>query len=104
MAYYKLIDAITVPMTINIATRQNGYTKYGHIRLEPHKEYEIPNDDLLLKSLKTATSRQKYSEELEKLLEETGATYKVELCKSCGGKVKKIVYNVVEVIDDGKSA
>lgn len=101
MATYKLIDAITVPLTLSIATRKGGYVHYGYIRLEPNKVYEVPEgDDLMITSLKNCKSKKPYSETLEETLKACGATYKTEYCKSCGGKVRKIEYYVVEVNED----
>lgn len=98
MATYKLIDAITVPITLSVATQKSGYVRYGYMRLEPNKVYEVPEgDDIMLTSLKNAKSKKPYSEDLENSLIACGATYKVEYCKSCGGRVRKIEYYVVEV-------
>lgn len=101
MIKYKLIDAISVPLTISVASKKDGYVRYGYTRLEPHKWYEVPEgDDVLLTSLKNAKSKKGYSVELENLLSECGADYKVEYCQSCGGKVRKIEYYVIEVVEN----
>ena len=97
--YYKLIDVIDVPMTLNVARKVNGYTKYGHIRLLPDTKYEIPTEEGLLDSLKEATTKVRWSQELENALKACGAQYSVQMCPSCGGRVKKIEYHVVEVVE-----
>lgn len=100
MAKYKLISAIDVPMTLNVATLSNGYTKYGHIRLIPGKIYELPeNDPPLVNSLRKAKLKKNYSVELEEALKKTNTPYEVKMCQSCGGRVKKIEYSVVEIIE-----
>lgn len=99
MAYYKLIDAVDVPRTVTVATRENNRTEYKRIRLEPHKKYELPSDTLLLEELKKATLRVKYSPEYEEILKKCGARYEVKLCPSCGGRVRKIEYHIVEVVE-----
>lgn len=100
MAQYKLIDAISIPMTLNVATTQGKITRYGHIRLEPGKLYELPTDDVaLVNSLRNAKTKKRYTPELEDLLAKTGADYQVVMCKACGGKVRKLEYHVVEVIE-----
>lgn len=101
MVTYKLIDAIKVPLTISVASKKDGYVRYGYTRLEPNKVYEVPEGDtVLLNSLKNAKSKKGYSEKLEALLQECGANYKVEYCQSCGGKVRKIEYYVIEVMEN----
>ena len=100
MAKYKLISAIDVPMTLNVATLSNGYTKYGHIRLIPGKIYELPeNDPPLVNSLRKAKLKKNYSIELEQALTDAGVDFEVKMCPSCGGRVKKIEYPVVEIIE-----
>lgn len=101
MASYKLIDAISVPITLyNLAARpRNIITHDNHMRLEPHKTYVMPDDEILANSLKKATTERKYTRELEQALQDCNAEYEIKLCKSCGGKVRKIKYKVIEVIE-----
>ena len=102
---YKLIDFITVPQTIFplAATVKYGdreVIKYdSYIRLEPGKTYET-DDPVLANSLKKYLVEQRYNTNLDKALKECGADYKVEKCKSCGGKIRKIKYHPVEVKDE----
>ena len=100
MAKYKLVGAIDVPMTLNVATLSNGYKKYGHIRIMPGKVYELPeNDPPLVNSLKKAKLKKNYSVDIEQALIKAGVPYEVKMCASCGGRVKKIEYPVVEIIE-----
>lgn len=100
MAQYKLVDVIEFPLTINVATKSHGYTKYGHMKLYPGKLYELPEDDLpLVNSLRNAKLKKTYSSELEAALKKAGVNYEVKMCQSCGGRVKKIEYPVVEIIE-----
>ena len=101
MGYYKLIDAIDVPKNFSITERVNGYTKYRSIRLLPHKKYdidELPNREVL-EQLKKATDKIRYTPKYEEALKACGASYELKMCPTCGGKVKKIVYHVVEVVE-----
>lgn len=99
MAYYKLIDAIDTPVSLNVVTRENGVTAYKRMRLDPGVKYAIPNDTTLFESIDGATTRIKYTEAFENALKACGARYKVKMCPSCGGRVKKIEYHVVEVVE-----
>lgn len=101
MASYKLIDAISVPITLyNLASRPKNIITYdNHMRLEPNKTYVLPDDEVLAKSLANYTTERKYTTELEQTLKDCNAEYEVKLCKSCGGKVRKIKYKVIEVIE-----
>ena len=42
----------------------------------------------------------RWTEKIERTLKNHGVPYETEMCKSCGGKVKKISYQVVEVYDE----
>lgn len=97
--YYKLIDPIKVPKNLNLAGRENGLVRYRVIRLVPGKKYEIPEDKTLLSELKNATETEKYTEAKEAALIDAGVSYETVMCKSCGGRVKKLKYHIVEVVE-----
>lgn len=97
--YFKLIDAIDSPQTINVARRKNGVVNYGYVELFPGKKYELADDDIFVKSLKGATVTKRHSSELVAMLKEYGIPYTEKYCSSCGGRVKKISYCVVEVVE-----
>lgn len=97
--YYKLIDAIETPTTLNVARLQNGITKYGHIRLDPGKKYELDEDRIFISSLKNAKVQKRYSKELAERLDTFQIPYEETICKSCGGRIKKLSYAVVEVVE-----
>lgn len=99
MAYYKLIDAIDTPVNLNVVTRENGVTAYKRMRLNPGKKYAIPDDKTLFQSITEATTRIRYSEAFIKALDDCHARYEVKMCPSCGGRVKKIEYHLVEVVE-----
>ena len=97
--YYKLIDPITVPKNLNLAGMENGLLRYRVIRLIPGKKYKIPEDRTLLNELKNVTETEKYSEAKEAALKRCGIPYETVYCKSCGGRVKKLKYHIVEVVE-----
>lgn len=102
---YRLNKAEKVPVTLyNVAKTRNlngrdvvTYTNY--IRLVPGEEYET--DDVALSNWLAAYRRKvKHSKSVEDALVNGGVPYNIELCRSCGGRVRKIIYNPVEVYDE----
>lgn len=99
--YCKLIDAIQTAQTLSLAeAREVGGKKiavYKPKRFLPGKKYEVPDDKIFIDAIKNCTRRVTYTQETEDALKMCGASYEVITCKSCGGKVKKIKYHVLEV-------
>lgn len=100
--YCKLIDAIATPQTLNLArTKDYGGRKvasYTPVRFLPGEKYEVPDDDLFLQSILNCKKLENYTPEKEAALKGCGCSYEVKMCRSCGGRRKKIEYNVLEVI------
>lgn len=98
---YRLIEAIDVPMTLNLVkTGKSGGQVYRRMTLQPHTWYDTEGDMMLEKSLMETKTKRAYTPELERTLKETGADYEITRCRSCGGKVTKISFYVVEVNDE----
>ena len=97
--YFKLIDAIDTQMTLNVAKKQNGFVKYGHITLQPGARYELTDDVIFKESLKGARVKKAYSKELEEVLKKHNIPYEEIYCKTCGGRTKKLSYAIVEVVE-----
>lgn len=102
--YCKLIDAIETPQTLNLAESKvvNGkrIAVYKPRRFLPGKKYEVPDDPVFIQSLKNCKQKVKYTPETEATLKECGSSYEVVYCKSCGGRVRKIEYHVIEVVEE----
>lgn len=102
--YYKLADVIDTPQKLNVVAtvEKNGssYCKYCVIRLKPGEKYAVTDDSVLMNSLRSVTTKVKYSEEVEQLLKKSGVPYTVKACPSCGGRVKKIEYHVVQFVEN----
>ena len=102
---YRLNKAETVPVTLyHVAKTKtiNGrdiVTYNNYLRLSPTDEYET-DDEAMLNWLRTYTRKVKYTRDLENLLKSKCVPYETEMCKSCGGRVKKIKYQLVEVYDE----
>lgn len=102
---YRLNRAETVPVTINnvaVTKTVNGrdvvsYSNY--IRLVPGKVYET-DDDAMIAFFRAYRRKVRHTDALERNLRSSGVPYDIELCRSCGGRVRKINYQVVEVLDE----
>nr|WP_216682564.1 hypothetical protein [Enterococcus innesii] len=102
---YNLIKAITTSQQVRVAKTSENQNRskivYGVMRLEPGEVYELEDDPIFLDSLEKLRVSKRYSESLEKELTAAGVDFKVDQCRSCGGRVKKLIYNIVEVhLDD----
>lgn len=101
---YRLNSAEKVPVTLyNVAKTKhtNGrdiVTYSNYIRLVPGEEYET-EDKAMIKFFREYRRKVKYKTELAKTLEANGVPFETEMCKSCGGRVKKIAYQIVEVYE-----
>lgn len=101
---YRLNKAENVPVTIhNVAVTKNvggrsivSYSNY--IRLAPGRVYET-DDQAMIDFFRSYRRKVRHTESLEQNLRSNGVPYEIEYCKSCGGKVRKISYQVVEVIE-----
>lgn len=102
MGRYWLNKAETVQVTINnvAKTKKIGsrevVTYSNYIKLVPGKIYTT-DDKAMLKFFKSYKRKVRYNTEIERALKENNVPYEIEFCRSCGGKVKKIKYQVVEV-------
>ena len=98
---YRLISVETEPVVLRMFPQTlKGHVSYGHyIKLIPGKMYET-DDPAQIEYLKEHRERVRHNAGLEKLLKEANVPYEVIRCKSCGGRVKKIEYNNVEVIEN----
>lgn len=98
---YRLIEIERIPVTLRMFPQtRNGRVSYNHYqRLEPGKVYET-SDPAQIAYIKEHKEKVRYTKLLEDALKDVGADYEVIFCKSCGGRVRKIEYRNVEVIED----
>lgn len=96
--YFKLIDAVKSPTTINVAEKSNGRTRNKHVKLFPGEKYKLPDDEVYIASLKAAKVQRPKTKDLEDALKRSGVPYEEKACKSCGGRVIKLHYCVIEVV------
>lgn len=103
MAKYRLNSAEKVQVTINnvpktkILNGREVVTYSNYIRLVPGVIYET-DDEAMLNFFEGYKRKVRYNAEIERALAENKVPYEVEYCKSCGGRIKKISYRVVEVL------
>lgn len=104
MTQYKLNNAEKVQVTINNIAKTkiiNGkpiVTYNNYIRLAPNKVYET-DDEAMLNFFRQYKRKVRYNADLENALKTHGVPYDIEWCKACSGRVKKISYRVVEVME-----
>lgn len=105
MAKYRLNKAETVQTTINnvavtkIINGKEIVTYSNYIRLVPDKVYES-EDKAMLDFFRNYKRKVRHTAGIEEALKSAGVPYEIEYCRSCGGRVKKISYKVVEVLDE----
>lgn len=105
MTRYRLNKAEKTTATINNVAKTkviNGrdiVTYSNYIRLEPGKVYET-DDEAMLNFFRSHKRLVRYNADIEKALADNGVPYDIEYCKSCGGRIKKISYQLVEVFDE----
>lgn len=97
--YFRLVGAINTRTTLNIAHNDNGKTAYTHIQLEPGIKYDLQEDELFIRSLRSAKIEKRYSDQLVKELNDLEINYTEHYCRSCGGKAKRVSYSAIEIID-----
>lgn len=88
-----------VPQTKKVNGRNIVTYPPNFMKLVPGEEYET-DDEAMLEYFRRHRQKVRYSQELEDTLSRNGVKYEVEMCKSCGGRVKKISYQLVEVYDE----
>ena len=99
----KLIDALDEEQTMNLPVKsESGNTVYRPVKFVPGKIYLLPEDDVAFRKALILRGKIKraYSEDFEQRLKKAGVPHEVIRCKSCGGRVKKIEVQRIEVIGD----
>lgn len=105
MAKYRLNKAEKIETQINnvaVTKNINGrdiVTWSNYMRLVPGKVYET-DDKAMIEFFKSYTRKVRHTAGIEEALKSAKVPYEIEYCRSCGGRVKKISYKVVEVFDE----
>ena len=73
-------------------------TYSNYINLVPNVVYKT-DDEAMLNFFRNYKRKVRYNAEIERALKENGVPYEIEMCRSCGGRIKKISYRPVEVIE-----
>lgn len=104
MTQYGLNKAERVSATINNVAKTkeiNGrkvVTYSNYIKLAPNQVYQT-EDEAMLAFFRAYKRKVRYNAELERALKQNDVPYEIEYCKSCGGRIKKISYQLVEVME-----
>lgn len=98
--YLKLLDVIEEKTQIDVYSRlDSGTLLYGYVVLEPKKKYKIPEDKVLLEALRNKTIQKRYDSTMEEILKGAKIPYEVKKCNSCGGRIQKLFYKPVIVVE-----
>lgn len=105
---YRLLPFVETSLRIlAVRTKLNGsgnpYHQQHRMTLDPNTYYDLPDDEAFLKSIKSYEIRMNYDKIAEETLKRAGVDFRLDVCKSCGGRVTKIVYNPIEVIENDES-
>ena len=104
MTEYRLNKAEKVRVLINNVAKTkiiNGksiVTYSNYINLVPGVVYKT-DDEAMMNFFRNYKRKVRYNAEVERALKENNVPYEIEMCRSCGGKIKKISYRPVEVIE-----
>lgn len=104
MTNYRLNPAEKVQATINnvpkakIVNGREIISYSNFIKLAPGKVYET-DDEAMIAFFKQYRREVRYNTELEQALKQNDVPYELKYCKSCGGRIKKISYPLVEVME-----
>ena len=105
MTKYRLNSAERVQVRIDhvaktkIINGKSVVTYSNYINLVPGKTYET-DDEAMLSFFRAYRRKVRYNAELERALKQHNVPYEIESCRSCGGRIKKISYQIVEVLDE----
>ena len=100
MNYFKLVDGIRSPQSIDVVRSEHGYKKFGWIRVLPDERYPLGDDEAFIQSLENASVEKLYSDKLVTELENNGIQFEVFNGGCCGGKIKKVSYKIIDIVRD----
>lgn len=105
MGKYRLNSAEKVQTRIDhvaVTKKINGkpiVTYSNYMKLVPGEVYET-DDEAMLNFFRRYRREVRYNAEIEKALKQHNVPYEIKMCRSCGGRIKKISYQIVEVFDE----
>ena len=102
-SFHSLLDEPT-KITVYETTRGKNHGRYGWINVVPGRNYMLDDDPIygnedFINSLKRHEIEKTYSQQIEEQLKRLGIKYRTKMCKSCGGRLKKILYHPLEFVE-----
>lgn len=89
MNYFKLVDGIRSPQSIDVVRSENGYKNLvGYVSFQMN-DIRWGDDEAFIQSLENASVEKLYSDKLVTELENNGIQFEVFNGGCCGGKIKK---------------
>lgn len=102
---YRLNEVESLQATINHVAKtkviggREIVTYDNYITLVPNKVYTT-DDRALFNSLINHREEVRWTQAIEDTLKRHGINYEIKHCPRCGGRVKKISYQLVEAVDE----
>jgi len=78
---------------------ENGEAVPTRFHLYSGDIYDTEGDHLIEESLRRAVKKLPYNPKIEEKFKASGVDYDIEVCSSCGGKRRKIIYKVVKFLN-----
>lgn len=98
--YYALVDGHP-RHEARITEIQNNRLVYGKIILEPGVKYSLSiKDDKFLESIKNHRVEITNSVNNEMMIKGFGLEPEYKRCAACGGRIKKLIYNPITVVEE----
>lgn len=97
MKIFRLNHVLNASQQIVAKTVKDGKIFHKLIRIEKGKTYELGDYDE--ESLTDRITEVRYTKEAEQYLIDEGVDYDIKICRSCGGKKKKLKVKTVEILD-----
>lgn len=94
-SYFKLYDLVKSPQTKLIQTTDRAYQ---YVTIQPEKHYKLLSDEMMAQISEKFKEKRKYSDSLKKTLTDAGMEFAEVVCRTCGGRTKKIEYKTVEIV------
>ena len=67
--------------------------------IEEKTQIDVPEDKVLLEALRNKTIQKRYDSTMEEILKGAKIPYDVKKCNSCGGRIQKLFYKPVIVVE-----
>lgn len=94
---FKLQNCFEMNQEVVYPQKNKGYLSWVRSTFKINKNYDVEDfDSDSLRYLKAKTVRYSYNQQAEDMLKALGIDYEITMCKSCGGRTKKLVFKMFD--------